>query len=102
MVSANPAPLSIASEPKPVLRLSAYADESHYNCGRHRAVALLTLRQVAAVSYTRQIGEILTASNVGELKWNRLNSARARFAAQKILAVILDGASRSKVRVDVL
>ncbi len=101
-MSANPVPLPATSEPKPALRLSAYADESHYNCGRHRAVALLTLRQSDAVSYTTEIGEILAASNVGELKWNRLNSARARFAAQKILAVILDGASRSKIRADVL
>jgi Protein of unknown function (DUF3800) len=101
-VSANPAPLAAGSERKPAPRLCAYADESHYNCGRHRAVALLTLRQADAVSYRREIGEILAASNVGELKWNRLNSARARFAAQKILAVILDGASRSRIRVDVL
>ena len=95
-------PLSSAGEPKLAPRVCAYADESHYNCGRHRAVALLSLLESDALSYTREIKEILGASNVSELKWNRLNSARTRFAAQKILDVVLDGASRSKIRVDVL
>lgn len=85
-----------------VLRLSAYMDETHYNVGKYRGVALVSVRDEEASSYKTEITRILADSRVSELKWHKLDSARMRFAAQKVLALILHGASGSVLRADVL
>ncbi len=84
------------------LRLSAYADETHFNDGRYRGIGAITLRDHDASAFKNEINQILTNSDVKELKWQKLKSARMRFAAQKILAVVLDAACRSILRADML
>src|SRR5260370_40129273 len=84
------------------LRLSAYADETHFNVGRYRGIGAITLRDQDAGLLKSEISQIITESPVKELKWQKIKSARMRFAAQKILAVVLDGACRSIIRANVL
>ena len=99
IITAFESPMSGATN---TLRLSAYADETHFNKGRYRGIGAITLRDHDAVSLKNEISQILTNSEVEELKWHKLNSARMRFAAQKILAVVLDNACRSILRADIL
>jgi Protein of unknown function (DUF3800) len=82
--------------------LLAYADETHYNEGRYRGIGVITLRDHDAGSLKNEISQILTTSGVEELKWQKLKSARMRFAAQKVLGVVLETACRSVLRADIL
>jgi hypothetical protein len=83
-------------------RLCAYADESSFNVGRYRGIGVVSLRENEVPERKSQIEQLLLESGVRELKWNRLHSAKKRFAAQKILDVIFEMATSSALRVDVL
>jgi hypothetical protein len=86
----------------PGLNLAAYADETSFNSGRYRGIALVSLKNEDSPSYSTELRGILTAASVSELKWYELDSAKMRFAAQKALSLVLDGASRKALRADIL
>lgn len=80
----------------------AYADEAQYNFGRHRGVGVVSLRRAAAVTLGDELRALVSASNVKECKWEKLRSARMRFAAEKLISWALDHATAGALRVDVL
>jgi hypothetical protein len=83
-------------------RLCAYADETSFNVGRYRGIGVVSLPESDVPERNAQLAQLLLESNVRELKWNRLHSAKKRFAAQKILDHIFDAATSWELRVDVL
>lgn len=81
---------------------SAYADETHYNIGRFRAVAVVSLRIGDAKSVSFKLKQILEECRVSEFKWHKLNSAKARFAAIKIIDLMLGLIHEKRVRIDAI
>ena len=79
-----------------------FSDESSHNVGRFRGVAIVTMRASVAQKYTDELQELLGSSDVREFKWVRLQSARERFAALKMLQFTVREASSGGLRVDVL
>lgn len=80
----------------------AYADETKYNTGRHRGLALVTLRQKDDGRLSGELRKLLQESGVSELKWRRLDSAKDRFAALKMLDCAIKRAVEGLLRVDAL
>lgn len=80
----------------------AYSDESQHDPGCFRAVGLVTLRLADAPGLSRELRRLLDESSIGELKWNRLRTARERFAAIKVIDRVVGVASERRLRVDVL
>lgn len=80
----------------------AFADETHYNVGRYRAIASISLPFICLEEFQANIAQILSDSSVHEFKWKKLTSARMRFAAIKLLDWTIKQANRSSLRVDVL
>lgn len=80
----------------------AYADETHHNTGRYRGVALITLDANKAGYVTDCLRTILFKSSIEEFKWAKLKSARYRFAAQKIVDIVLEWLIQDSMRIDVL
>lgn len=80
----------------------AYADESSYNIGRFPAIALISLAQPEAGQVNNDIARILQQANVAEFKWERLNSAKSRFAALNLIDYTVQQAAAKVLRVDVL
>lgn len=80
----------------------AYSDESYHTGFRYRSVAVVTLQ----ATDDRNIGQIFEAvlkdSDVKEFKWEKLRQARERFAAIKMLDVLLELSTQGKLRVDTL
>jgi hypothetical protein len=80
----------------------AFADETSYNIGRFPGIALVSLPQLFAEQVSQDIGRILQQANVTEFKWERLNSAKSRFAALNLIDYAITQAAEKVLRVDVL
>ena len=80
----------------------AYGDESFYNRGRYRSIAILTLEARAAAGCNRAVRELLEESGLREFKWQKLRQARERFAALKLVDFVIARALDGALRVDVL
>ena len=80
----------------------AYSDESNWNKGRYRSLALITSDQRTNVSVDTHLRQILKESSVKEFMWKRFDNARDRFLASKMLRYAVELASKSLMRIDVL
>jgi hypothetical protein len=79
-----------------------FSDESHWNHGRFRSLGLVTVPVRALAGLEEQLDRLLSDSNVSEFKWKKLDSARGRFAAQKMCDLAVKAACEHDLRVDVL
>lgn len=81
----------------------AYCDESHHNDGRYRAISLITFQYSDHLSFNTQVKKIIQESGISsEFKWTKLNSAREKFAAIKLIDFVLEKISKNKMRIDIL
>jgi len=80
----------------------AYSDESNYLKGRFRSLGLLTLGVEAARLLEEKLATALASSEVDELKWKKLASARQRFAAIKAIDLLMPYLGSTDARIDVL
>jgi len=80
----------------------AYSDESHHNVGRYRALALVSLRQQHASGVNSDLRAILQDSGAIESKWEKLRTAKYRFAALKLIEYAVAKAVDAVLRLDVL
>ena len=80
----------------------AYSDESHHNHGVHRALGVISLTLDNSTTLSEEIRKLNIDSDVTEVKWKKIDSAKYRFAAEKIVNACTEYARMSKLRVDVL
>lgn len=80
----------------------AYADETNHNVGRYRGVALITLEASKAKNASQIIKTILLESEIRELKWVKLRTARMRFAVIKIIDFVIEWLFKGFMRIDTL
>lgn len=80
----------------------ACSDESKWNIGRYRAIALVTTPAEYFQEFDERIRVLLRESSVKEFRWKKLKTARERFAAVKLLDLVLDNSCRGCLRVDVM
>lgn len=80
----------------------AFADESHWNVGRHRGLGLVTLRYGDVGKLEVDLNVLLQKSNVTEFKWKTLDGAKERFAAQKMCRFAIDATCKGRLRIDIL
>jgi hypothetical protein len=80
----------------------ALADESRYTAGQYRAVGVVSLRLPDKSVFDQELGLLLETSNVRELSWKAVTSARDRMAAMKALHWALRQAADRKLRADVM
>ncbi len=79
-----------------------FADESHWNKGRFRSLGLVTTALDHLDMLESEVRDLLRESSVKEFKWNTLDGARERFAAEKLCHFAVEKASRGVLRVEVL
>ena len=80
----------------------AYADETHYNTGQYRGIALVSLKYENAAGLNSELQNILQGSGITEFKWHKLDNARYRFAALKMLDYAVRHTCAKIVRADML
>lgn len=87
---------------EPITHL-AFADESHWNTGRYRAIGLVTLEAQQQSNIERAIRNILMKQGVtGELKWSQIDRDRDRDAVLDLLGTATRLIAQDQLRVDVL
>ena len=60
----------------------ACSDESNWSFGRYRSIALVTAQAEHFEAFTNELLALLKDSGINEFKWERLKTARDRFAAE--------------------
>lgn len=80
----------------------AFADETRHNIGRYRGIGLISLRYEHLWSLCVALQSLLQESGITELKWQKLDGAKYRFAALKILRCTVKSACAGLLRADVL
>ena len=63
----------------------AFSDETRFNVGRYRAIAVVTVERGLETLVGGEVRGLLMAAGVGELKWQKLRTARDRFAALGVM-----------------
>jgi len=81
---------------------AAYTDEAQHNFGRVRGVGAVSVRTEHADQLAGEVAALLGASGISECKWELVRSARASFAAAKLITWTLDRALDGQLCVDVL
>src|SRR6185436_12586724 len=80
----------------------AFSDETRFNVGRYRGIALVTVARGPQASISGEVGEILLEAGVGELKWQKLRTARDRFAALSVMDCAMRHVQAGDLRIDTL
>ena len=79
-----------------------FSDESNWNVGRFRSLALITLQLQHLQALQDRIRALLDESSVSEFEWKKLGGAKERFAAIKLCALAVAEACAGRLRVDVV
>lgn len=79
-----------------------FCDETRYNVGRVRGLGMASAPTAKVARLEGELREMLAASGVAECKWEKVRSARAGFAAAKLLRWALDRTQEGVLRVDTL
>lgn len=80
----------------------ACSDESNWNAGRFRSIALVTAQTTHFNALVDDLVALLANSTIKEFKWKKLSTARERFAALKLLDFTLNHSCKGCLRVDVM
>lgn len=80
----------------------AYSDESSYHHQKYAAICLFSVESSFSNEINTKINQILTESNVKELKWIKINGAKGRFCANKVIDYLFKIYTHSKFRIDIL
>jgi hypothetical protein len=70
--------------------------------GRYRGLAVVSLRFADADAFRAEVKGLLQASEVHELKWTEVRTARQRFAANKLISWTLNTMSAGALRAEVV
>lgn len=83
-------------------KYAVYSDEAQHNVGRVRAVGAVSLRATDVGRLGGEVAALIESSGVSECKWELVRSARASFAAEKLVFWALERAIDGVLRIDVL
>lgn len=79
-----------------------FSDESNWNKGRFRSLGLVTAPMGVADALSQGLRQLLDSSGVREFAWKRLDGAKERFAAEKMVKYAVSHAHAGRLRADVL
>src|SRR5438105_9491005 len=80
----------------------AFSDETRFNVGRYRAIALVTVERGWLTAISAEVRALLAEAGVAELKWQKLRTARDRFAALTIMDCAMRHVQAGEARIDTL
>jgi hypothetical protein len=80
----------------------SFSDESHWKGGRYRSIGMLSASRSDALSLHHEADRLLSESQVRELKWNKIRTAKHRRAAEKVIDTCAEALSDSRLKIDVL
>jgi hypothetical protein len=82
--------------------IAGFTDEAQYNFGRYRGLAMVSGPQDEVPRLRQEAHALLEESGITEWKWEKVRTARARFASSKLLRWAIGAAELARLRVDTL
>ena len=82
--------------------IAGFTDEAQYNFGRYRGLAMVSGPQDEVPRLRQEAHALLEESGITEWKWEKVRTARARFAGSKLLRWAIGAAELARLRVDTL
>jgi hypothetical protein len=82
--------------------IAGFTDEAQYNFGRYRGLAMVSAPQDEAPRLREEAHTLLEESGIAECKWEKVRTARTRFASSKLLRWAIRQAELARLRVDTL
>lgn len=79
-----------------------FADECGYNCGRYRAIAVVSATNERAATVSDFVAQYLHSRAIGEMKWEDVRTNHRRDAALWIVRQLFDECLKGELRIDVL
>ncbi len=80
----------------------AFSDESQHNTGRYRSIATVSIPASFYPAANSHLAAVLSKCGIRELKWEKLRTARERFAALAFVNWAVSSAAASMLQLDVL
>lgn len=80
----------------------AYSDESNWNNGTYRSICMISGNVDSIKKVEALISSAMKDSGVNEFKWSDFRSAKLRFAAEKIIKIILPYCINGSLRIDTI
>jgi hypothetical protein len=80
----------------------AFSDESCYNEKRFRSLSMVTIEKSLKEKIGHSIQKIYTESNVSILEWKKIESAKDRLCAIKVLDFLFSFLHQGKLKADVI
>lgn len=80
----------------------AFTDESCYNSNQYRALSLVTVENDLYIDLKERILKIYEESNVSVLEWKKIESAKDRLCAIKLIDLLFEPLLSRKIRIDVI
>lgn len=84
------------------MKYIGYADESYITNNRFRSISFFSFNSEQKEMLNSVLYEILVISDVKELKWEKLKSAKYKFCALKVLDSIFDHIETASIRIDTI
>ncbi|MEX0920210.1 MAG: DUF3800 domain-containing protein [Candidatus Pacearchaeota archaeon] len=78
-----------------------YSDESGHNQGKYGAISAISLEKELVKKTEATLKEIFEESNVEELKWSKIRSAKYRLCAEKVIDFIFSIFGEGNLRIDI-
>lgn len=80
----------------------AFADETNFNRGSFPGIGLISLPLSVLLQVNSDLRQILLGCQIDEFKWEKLHSAKRRFAAIQLIDYALEQTKEGRLRIDVL
>lgn len=80
----------------------AFSDEKGYNAERFAGIGLVSLKRTDHAAIFAGLQTLLVESDIKEFGWKKLQSAKYRFAAEKMVDFVVNQARRGALRIDVV
>ena len=80
----------------------AYSDESYFTVSRYRSISVVTLSKQILPQIKPEVLSAIIDSGLKEFKWQKLRQARERFAAIKMIDIVVKWIIAKELRVDTI
>jgi len=80
----------------------AYSDESHVTAHRYRSIAMFSVPIQHKTEIVGRLTDDLSSSNISEFKWKKLDGAKYRHCALKLIDSVMHSVRRLNARVDTI
>ncbi len=80
----------------------SYSDESHVTAHRYRSISMFSFPVLHIDEIEQRLINDLSSSNVSEFKWKKLDGAKYRHCAQKLVDTVIYAVRKLDARVDTI